>query len=273
MSRQFVVFGMVSVAILTSAVTLAQVPEQNRVWNNAGWYLLPPPGPSAPAPRRDLSGIWDAGGKDGTSGGGFVAPPFTPLGEQMARAIKPGNGPRVVSVEEMYDPQIFGDPGGFPRLVLFELKPFEIVQTSNKVLMMYLWEKRWRTIWTDGRALPKDPDPRWYGFSVGRWEDDYTFVVDTVGMDDRSWLDNAGNPHSDSLHVEEIYHRVDRDNIEYTVTLNDPKVYTKPWKPRDKQRLALMPNNLDFMEMIPVASEAIAYEKKFINRIKPQAKP
>jgi hypothetical protein len=92
--------------------------------------------------------------------------------------------------------------------VLYELRPFQIVQTPNQVLILYMFEKRWRVIWTDGRPLPKDPDPRWYGYSVGHWEDDTTFVVNTIGTDERTWLDNAGNPHSAELKVEERYHRI-----------------------------------------------------------------
>ena len=116
-----------------------------------------------------------------------------------------------------------GDPDGFPRNLLFELRPFQVVQTPKSVLMLYMFEKRWRTIWTDGRQLPKDPDPRWYGYSVGRWEDDSTFVVNSVGMDERTWLDNAGSPHSDQMKVEERYHRVDQNTMELTVTIDDPE--------------------------------------------------
>jgi len=75
------------------------------------------------------------------------------------------------------------------------------VVVGKKHERMYTFEKRWRVIWTDGRQLPKDPDPRWYGYSVGKWEDDSTFVVQTVGMDDRTWLDDRGDPHSDKLHM------------------------------------------------------------------------
>jgi hypothetical protein len=128
----------------------------------------------------------------------------------------------------------------------------------NKVLMLYMFEKRWRVIWTDGRQLPTGPDPRWYGYSVGHWEDDYTFVVNSNGTDERTWLDNAGNPHSDQLKVEEHYHRVDRNTIELTVILDDPKTYTRPWTARDKLKLTLVPSNTDLMEMIPSASEAAA---------------
>jgi hypothetical protein len=105
--------------------------------------------------------------------------------------------------------------------VLYEFRPTQIVQTPNQVLILYLYERRWRVIWTDGRPLPKDPDPRWYGYSVGRWEDDYTLVVQTIGMDERTWLDNAGNPHSFDLRVEERYRRVNMDRLELTVTIDD----------------------------------------------------
>jgi hypothetical protein len=151
---------------------------------------------------------------------------------------------------------------------MYELRPFQIVQTSNQVLILYMFEKRWRVIWTDGRTLPTNPDPRWYGYSVGRWVDDNTLVVDTVGTDDRTWLDNAGNPHSNSLHVEERYRRVNQRALELTVTLDDPLVYTKPWTALDKLTINLMPNGTDLMEMIPSASEAAAYRRVIASEAK-----
>ena len=148
----------------------------------------------------------------------------------MYQRNKPGNGPRTAPVAEINDPlSTIGDPSGFPRLLTFELRPFQVVHTPNQVLMLYMFEKRWRVIWTDGRQLPKEPDPRWYGYSVGRWEDDTTFVVETVGMDDRTWVDNSGYPHSTSLRVTERYQRVSQNTLELTVTIDDPLVYTKPW--------------------------------------------
>jgi hypothetical protein len=265
MRQQIVVFIMVAVAILASAPARAQM----KPWNNAALDgVQPGPPVSAPAPRRDVSGIWDAGA-GGIQPTGHVAAPFTARGEQMARANKPGNGPRIVDVSEDNDPlSTMGDPTGFPRIVLFELRPFQIVQTPNQVLMLYMFEKRWRVIWTDGRALPTNPDPRWYGYSVGRWEDDYTLVVETVGTDDRTWLDNAGNPHSNSLRVEERYHRVNQGTLELTVTIDDPLVYTKPWVALNKLAIRLMPNGTDLMEMIPSASEAAAYKNEIASQAK-----
>ncbi len=265
MRQDFIVFMVVSIAVFTSVLTRAQM----KPWNNSG-LTGPQAGPSAPAPRRDLSGTWDAGA-GGIQPTGHVAAPFSARGEQMARANKPGNGTRIVSVSDDNDPlSTLGDPTGFPRIVLYELRPFQIVQTTNQVLMLYMFEKRWRVIWTDGRALPNDPDPRWYGYSVGRWVDDYTLVVQTVGTDDRTWLDNAGNPHSNSLRTEERYHRVNRETMELTITLDDPLVYTKPWMPLDKLSIRLMPSGTDLMEMIPSASEAAAYRRVIASQAKPQ---
>jgi hypothetical protein len=254
-----VVFAAAGAAALV--VTASGLRAQMQPWNNSGLaqgQTPPPAATAAPAPRRDLTGTWDAGGA-GIAGPGHVAPPFTPEGQKLAAALKPGNGPRIVHVSQINDPlSTLGDPAGFPRNLLFELRPVQIVHTPNSVLMLYMFEKRWRTIWTDGRALPTDPDPRWYGYSVGRWVDDTTFVVDSVGMDERTWLDNAGNPHSAGLRVEERYHRVSGNVLELTVTINDPAVYTKPWTPRNRLPLRLLPPDTDLMEMIPSASEAAA---------------
>ena len=260
------------------AVLLAMTPagRAQQTWNFTGmtpaqFKSLPPGGP---APRRDLSGIWD-GGPTGVGATGQEAEraaaraPFTPLGEEMARENRPGNGPRKVQVAEINDPlSTLGDPAGFPRLVTFELRAVQIAQTANQVLMLYMFEKRWRTIWTDGRALPKEADPRWYGYSVGRWEDDYTFVVETIGMDDRTWVDNDGDPHSTALRVTERYHRVNQNTLELTVTIDDPQAYTKPWLIRNRMPLRLLPAGTDLMEMIPSASEAQAYQRAVVSQLK-----
>jgi hypothetical protein len=163
------------------------------------------------------------------------------------------------------DPLDSCDPAGFPRDLLFELRPFQVVQTARQALMLYQYQQTWRMIWTDGRELPKDPDPKWYGYSVGKWEDDFTFVVETVGTDERTWLDNAGDPHSSEMRVEERYHRIDHDNLELTVKIDDPKIYTGPWLARDKLRLTLMPADTDLMEMICAPTEAEEYKKTMAN--------
>ena len=188
--------------------------------------------------------------------------PFTAEGAKVANNVyKPGDGPRKVSIGLVNDPLDGCDPAGFPRDLLFELRPFQVVRTANQVLMLYQYQKVWRSIWTDGRALPKDPDPQWYGYSVGKWEDDYTFVVQTAGTDERTWLDNAGDPHSSEMRVEERYHRIDHDSMELTVKIDDPKYYTEPWLARDKLRLKLLPPDTSTIEMICAPSEAEQYKK------------
>ncbi len=256
MPRELTVSTVVLVAALIVApATLAQV------WNSPGLAPGDPPSPTGPAPRRDLTGIWDAGGA-GIAPRGSPTSPLTAWGEKKVGTHKPGDGPRAAQIGEINDPlSTMCDPAGFPRLLLFELRPVQVVQTPNQVLMLYMFEKRFRTIWTDGRELPKDPDPRWYGYSVGRWEDDYTFVVDTIGTDEKTWLDNAGSPHSNDMRVEERYHRVNMGTVELTVTITDPTAYTKPWIARNKLPLKLVPSNTDLMEMICSATEAQEYKK------------
>jgi hypothetical protein len=263
MRHHLVVF----IVVATAAVASVLVGAQGKPWNNPGLDARSAV-PRGPAPRRDLSGTWDAGA-GGIQPTGHIAAPFTARGEEMAKANKPGNGTRIVSVTDDNDPlSTMGDPTGFPRIIMYELRPFQIVQTPNQVLILYMFEKRWRVIWTDGRALPTNPDPRWYGYSVGRWVDDSTLVVQSVGTDDRTWLDNAGNPHSNSLRVEERYHRVNQGTMELTITLDDPVVYTRPWMALDKLPIKLMPNGSDLMEMIPSASEAAAYRRVIASQAK-----
>jgi hypothetical protein len=263
MSKRMIVLVGVALVVLTFS---SGIRGQNQPWNNSGLAQSrnePQSAPSAPAPRRDLSGIWDAGGA-GIGARGANPAPLTPWGEALGKTHKAGDGIRMAPIAEINDPlSTMGDPEGFPRNLLFELRPFQIVQTPNQVLILYMFEKRWRVVWTDGRQLPKDPDPRWYGYSVGKWEDDTTFVVQSNGTDERTWLDNAGNPHSNEMRVEERYHRVNMNTMELTVTIDDPKAYTKPWVARNKLALRLMPPDTDLMEMIPSASEAFEYKKVF----------
>ena len=259
-------------AFVLSPATRAQAPPasaQNQpipTWNYPGLTSLPQEaGPATPAPRRDLTGMWDtARGGIGARGARGAPAPLTPWGEQVGKTHKSGDGARMVPVLEINDPlSTMGDPGGFPRNLLFELRQVQFVHTPYSVLALHMWERRWRVIWTDGRQLPADPDPRWYGYSVGRWEDDYTFVVNSNGTDERTWLDNAGNPHSDQLKVEERWHRVSENRLELTVTIDDPKAYTKPWVALDKLPLVPLPLTTDLMEMMNAASEVQAVVEAF----------
>ena len=188
-------------------------------------------------------------------------PPYTPLGLEMLNRSKPSNGVRSVLPGETNDPVVTCDPQGMPREDLYELRTTQIIQMPVKTVILYQFAKVWRVVWTDGRELPKDPEPRWYGYSVGKWVDDTTFVVDTTGTDDRTWVDRAGRPHSSDLHIQERFHRVDYDHLEFTVTIDDPKMYTKPWVALDRLRFELQPPDFDVREMICSPSEFAEYNK------------
>jgi hypothetical protein len=161
--------------------------------------------------------------------------PYTPLALEKMKNYRPGNGARQNVPSQINDPAvIYCDPQAMPRQDLYELRTTQILQTPLKVVVLYEFSKIWRVIWADGRELPKDPEPRWFGYSVGKWVDDYTFVAQTTGTDDRTWLDKGGRPHSEDLRVEERFHRASRDLLELTVTIDDPTMYAKPWVALDK---------------------------------------
>ena len=225
---------------------------------------------AVPAPRRDISGTWEPGDPGIQQFGARNMPedgkpehqlPYTPLGLEALNRTKPSNGLRSVLPAETNDPVVYCDPQGFPREDLYELRTTQIIQTPVKVFLLYQFGKVWRVVWTDGREVPKDPEPRWYGYSVGKWVDDYTLVVETSGMDERTWIDRAGRPHSADLRVEERFHRVDRDHLELTLTIDDPKMYTKPWVALDKLQFTLQAPDYDVREMICSPSEFAEYNR------------
>ena len=106
--------------------------------------------------------------------------------------------------------------------------PMKIVQTPNLVVVLYEYQTLFRQIFTDGRALPEDPNPTWMGYSIGHWEGD-TLVVTTAGYNDRTTIDLGGHPHTEALRVTERFHRRDVGHLDLQVTLDDPKAYTRPW--------------------------------------------
>ena len=232
---------------------------------------------SAPAAQHDISGIWQVDGVDEFGFRGILGifgvpalpsdgypdhePPYTKEGLEAYHRHKPVFGMAAVPAAQANDPVKMCDPNGFPRNDLHSLSTMQILQTQLQVVILYSRYKDWRMIWADGRALPKDPDPTWDGYSTGKWVDNTTFVVQTNGTDERTWLDNAGRPHSDELRVEERFHRVDHDHMELTVTINDPKMYTRPWVAMDKQAFRLQPADFSMAETRCSPSEMAAYDR------------
>src|SRR6266481_8925844 len=283
MLKRFVASGVVLAALLFSPLVCSQTRLADPPDRQAGGQAAPPQSPDptgpgldgwgrpitapakdrkvGPAPPRDISGIWDPPGMSGNQVlGAKAAPddgkpghqlPYTPLGLEALKRTKPSNGTRSVLPGETNDPVIaYGDPQGIPREDLYELRTTQVLQTPQSVVMLYQFGKIWRVIWTDGRELPKDPEPRWFGYSVGKWVDDYTFVAQTSGTDERTWLDKGGRPHSEDLRIEERFHRVNHDLLELTVTIDDPKMYTKSWVALNKFPMKLLPDDFDVREMM-----------------------
>lgn len=224
-----------------------------------------PKTPSAPAPKRDITGVWI---------GPVIprkeqAPPMTPSAQQFFNEAKPLSGPRALPIAKTNDPLVTCDPLGFPRASVFETRGFEFEQVSKRMLELYQYMRIWREIWTDGRKLPTNVgattgetnDPRYFGYSVGEWADDYTFVVRTTGFNEVTWADELGHPRTRDAVVEERYHRIDHDNLELTVTINDPKSYTKPFEVM-KQVYTWAPKQ-EVEEQLCIPSEAIEYRETF----------
>jgi len=215
--------------------------------------------PSPPHDPKDLSGIWTKTWR--TLALSAEVPPMTPEGQAKFNANKPSYGPRAIPPALGNDPTGKCDPLGLVRNLLLEVAiyPMEMVQTPRRVLQFFEWAHSWREIWTDGRDLPKDPEPRWMGYSVGKWEGD-TFVVDSTGFDERTWLDHFGTPHSDQMRLQERYKRLDRDNLELTMTLTDPMTFTKPWV--SEKKIFKLDPKAEIQELFCVPSEEEAFNRK-----------
>jgi len=172
---------------------------------------------------HDFGGIWMMTRDD--HGLGAPAPPLTPAGAAAmagrvtdSRSGVNGNAPWYAC-----------NPMGFPRLLNDE-EPMEFIMTPDKILQVFQWEHRIRYLWTDGRELPSGENlenlgPAWYGHSVAKWEGN-TLVVNTVGLDERAWLDNTGLPKSFHARIEERYTRTAYNTVELQMTLYDPEYYT-----------------------------------------------
>ena len=193
---------------------------------------------------RDLSGIWFRGGGVERGNRGFgppdSIPPMTPEGEAKARTHIPHRGVRVDFMTaadfpgNSNDPTVLCNPTGFPRVIV-DTAPelLEFIHVEGRLLQLIQWERGIREFWMDGREVPSGENlnilgPAWYGHSVAHWENN-TLVVNTVGLDDRAWLDPFGLPKSFDARIEERYRRVEADVLELQLTLYDPTYYTAPW--------------------------------------------
>lgn len=118
-------------------------------------------------------------------------------------------------------------PHSIPDQYLINV-PLRFVQTPFYTVLLYEEFTHYRNIYTDGRTHPAEMQPTWFGYSVGKWEGD-TFVVETKGITDRTWLDDSGHPHTDAMRTVERFRRTDFGHMRLEITIDDPKTYAKPF--------------------------------------------
>ncbi len=188
--------------------------------------------------QHDLSGYWVMSA-DGRRPASLSTnrPPFTPAGQAKFLATVTGFGNRELGhaadpkQENWNDPILWCDPSGFPRTLWFTaggMGNYRFVQTPTQLLQFFERDHIYRDLWSDGRPLPNDPKPRWFGYSTGKWEGD-AFVVTSAGFNGSTWIDQFGSPHSEQMRLEERYRLVDANHLEMQFILTDPKTYTAPW--------------------------------------------
>jgi len=201
----------------------------------------PPPG--AASKVADLSGDWAPDPKRGGIGqslslsdnggrerGKETDIPYLPWAREKTLSERSSTGPDL-GFASTTDPQVlYCEPPGVPHIYLWPIKT-KLVQTPEAVYILHELGPYYRVVWLNSKH-PEDPDPQWWGHSIGWYENDNTLVVDTVGFNDKTWLDQVGHPHSDQLHPIERYHRVDKTTMELDMTIDDPGAYAKPWSAR-----------------------------------------
>jgi hypothetical protein len=226
-------------SLVTAVLTIAALPSLAQ-WLNVPTKGIPrtkdgKPDLSAPAPRKpdgkpDLSGIWHGiPSADGRSkylldlAADFKPGelPIQPWAEALTKERRTG----VLHAKEWPDANCL--PPGIP--VLSELlSPFKIIQEPELVVILYEHSGIFRQILLDGRTLSKDPNPTWMGYSVGKWDGD-ALVVDSIGFNGKIWIDFAGHPSTEALHIIERFRRRDFGHLDLQLTIDDPKAYTKQW--------------------------------------------
>jgi hypothetical protein len=263
-------FTLTVVAIMAATLPSALSAQEGRA-------PVPPPGyvkagvpkmpnPPGSAPKRELTGAWVGPINPSRD----PVPPMTPSGEARFKA----NHPKTESQPwGGNDPFQLCDPLGMPRNLFAQAVSgrgeFWFEPVPNRMVILYGQQRVWRDVWMDGRQLPAKvdakgfPDSRFYGYSVGHWDGDYDFVINTTGLDDRPWLDDQGHPHSSDARVQERYTRVDQYNIRLTTAVDDPKFYTKPWVLLRATYYWM--KDQDFEETFCLPSDAVEYRDKVAN--------
>jgi hypothetical protein len=222
----------VRVTLLALVVVLCALPATSQYLKRADPKTprLPDgkPNLSAPVPRQadgrvDLSGLWNA--VDGRfltniSRRAGIEPPFQPWAAALFKERQDNQG--------RDRPSGFCLPKTIPDAMLVPNYPWKVVQTPGLTVILFENFTQYRQIFTDGRDYPDERAPTWFGYSLGKWDGD-AFVVESLGFNDKSWLDDGGHPRSEAMKVTERFRRLDYGHLEIDFTFDDPKAYTKPW--------------------------------------------
>jgi hypothetical protein len=220
------------------------------------------PGPGAARAIPDLSGSWEAHRQVPVTAetalcgirnvcNGLLGVSGQPMGERSEEPqMQPWAEEKYKAVKEGRDrnPTFAGCmPEGPTDLMMDEARFFELRQFPDEVLLLFDEDHLVRRIYMDGRGHPEGSSSTWMGHSIGKYEGD-TLVVDTVGFNDKTWIDRLGHPHSDALHVVERIRRLNPKALEYEVKIDDPKAYKEPWTKKIVQDL--LPPNFQILENV-----------------------
>ena len=201
-------------------------PDFSGVWLNDGYNPAHVEGVGAP-PRTVFFDL-----AHGLAGG----PPYQPWAEKLAIERKANNAKD--------NPDARCLPLG-PLQMLAHPLPKKIIQVPGLLVILHERNMEFRQIFTDGRPMPSEPQPSWYGYSSGRWERD-TLVVETVGFNDGLWADFNGSPLTDRASMTERFRRPNFGTLEIAVTIDDPGAYTKPWTVNLNQHFAVDTDLLEY---------------------------
>jgi len=236
-----------AMAILSAIASTAEAQWDPYPWKNVprtadGKVDLGAPARRASDGKPDLSGFWM---------------PTNPVKHllNLAADLKPGEVPLQPWADAIYKERIETNgkdhpgvrcwPSGIPEKNNIP-DGLKVVQTPDLIIFLHESRTIYRQIFTDGRPLPRNPQPTWMGYSIGRWDGD-TLVVETIGQNGRTWLDMRGLPATEALRVTERFSRPTIGHIDIDVTIDDPKAYTKPWSV--KLSWSLLPDT-DLIESI-----------------------
>ena len=227
----------------------------------AGKPNLKGPAPKLKDGGPDFSGIWMR-----------VKPKSAPAGAEFGNTVNyymPADAkiPFQPWAAELFEQRRYRDLGGnrpsehcLPHGIIggmLPAVPFKFVQTPGLTIILFEQLNQYRQIFTDGRKHTPDPNPAWYGYSVGHMEKD-VFVVETTGFNDKTWLDDSGTPHTEAMRTTERFRRVDFGHMNLEVTINDSEAYTKPWS-------VLLP--LELMADTELIEDVCENEKDSMHRV------